>query len=136
MKIPDSEISSKPKPKRPDRRKRHPTVSLRVTPAQLAEIVRRAETAGLTRNAFVIKSALAGSGLAPRRRHTVDPAALDTIQGLLGGIGRLGNNINQLARAANTGAPVAVAPDYWDRVLEYLKSMDTQLVAALGRKTE
>lgn len=93
-----------PQPRRDKRAARGRTVTCRPSPDQLAEIERRAAAAGVTPGGYVLRAALAGSGLAPRRRApAADPATLAALQELRGEVGRLGNVVNQLARAAYLG---------------------------------
>jgi hypothetical protein len=81
-------------------RQRHHVVRLRLTDAEQAELSARAERAGLAVGAYLRQQALGGSGPRARRRLPADAAAL--LQ-LLGQVGRIGSNINQLAHAANAG---------------------------------
>lgn len=67
--------------------------SLRATDSQWEEIRERARQAGYTRSAYILKAALEG-----RPRPRPGQPTQDAIYHLA----RIGNNLNQLAHAANT----------------------------------
>jgi len=82
-------------------RKRHQRVTVRLTEAEAAELTKRAENARLTLAGY-FRSAVLDSPPPPQsRRPPVDRKELGK---LLGAIGRIGNNINQLAKIANAGS--------------------------------
>ncbi len=81
-------------------RQRTQIIATRWTPAERAELDVRAERAGLSVSAYLRQQALGGSGPRARRRPHVDAALLLDV---LGQVGHIGSNINQLARAANAG---------------------------------
>lgn len=72
-------------------------MTLRLTPAERATIEQRAIAAGLTPSAYAAKR-LTGEPVVIEQRETMDPA-------LFVELSRIGNNINQLAHAANAGMP-------------------------------
>ena len=75
-----------------EKRQRTERIQVRVTPAERAEIQRRARQEKISTPTFVRISALGGGGFIRR-----DAAKL------VGALGRIGNNLNQLARRANEG---------------------------------
>lgn len=81
-------------------RQRTETLYARLTPDEKAAFLERADRAGMTAAAFLRAAALGDAGPRAQRRAPADKAAL--LQ-LLGELGRIGNNVNQLARAANAG---------------------------------
>jgi hypothetical protein len=81
-------------------RQRNRQVLLRLTDAEHAELEARADRAGLAVGAYVRQQALGGSGPRARRRPPADATLLLDV---LGQVGHIGSNINQLARAANAG---------------------------------
>jgi hypothetical protein len=82
------------------KRQRTEQMVVRCTPEERAELEARAVRAGLAVGAYLRQQALGGSGPRARRRPPADAAALLLVEGQLG---RIGNNVNQLARAANAG---------------------------------
>jgi hypothetical protein len=82
--------------------KRHRTrqLAVRCTPEELAAIQEKAAASGLATGAFARAAMLGGSGPRARRRTTADKEALLRV---LAQLGRVGNNINQIARRLNTG---------------------------------
>ena len=80
------------------RRARLPTS--RVTPAELAQVEDRAFGAGLSAAEFVRRCAL-GTPIPPSRSRSDDA--------VLVALTRIGVNINQMARATNSGQPPAAA---------------------------
>ena len=72
----------------------------RVTPAELAHVEAQALAAGLATADFVRRLVL-GIRVAPRRSRIENAAIVELI--------RVGNNLNQMARATNSGHPPASA---------------------------
>jgi hypothetical protein len=84
--------------------------SLRLTFQERAKLER--DAAGMALGAYIRSRLLDPETVAPRKRGKFpvkDHQALAQLLGLLGQ-SRLANNVNQLARAANTGS-LAVTPD-------------------------
>ena len=67
-----------------------------VTPAEFAEVERQASVVGLSAPEFVRRCVL-GRRIAPRRTHSDDAILVE--------LNRIGVNINQMARATNSGRP-------------------------------
>lgn len=87
-----------------------PPFSLRLTFEERAKLER--DAAGMALGAYIRSRLLDPETVAPRKRGKFpvkDHQALAQLLGLLGQ-SRLANNVNQLARAANTGS-LAVTPD-------------------------
>ena len=87
-----------------------PPFSLRLTFEERAKLER--DAAGMALGAYIRSRLLDPETVAPRKRGKFpvkDHQALAQVLGLLGQ-SRLANNVNQLARAANTGS-LAVTPD-------------------------
>jgi hypothetical protein len=87
-----------------------PPFSLRLTFEERAKLER--DAAGMALGAYIRSCLLDPETVAPRKRGKFpvkDHQALAQLLGLLGQ-SRLANNVNQLARAANTGS-LAVTPD-------------------------
>jgi len=123
----------------PRRRKRKPTdapFSLRLT---WEERDRLKAAAGRQPLGAYIRSVLLGDGAAPRKARSTTPVADHQALGkLLGELGksRLSSNLNQLARAANSGS-LPVTPDTEAALREACRNIERmrrELVAALGLK--
>lgn len=83
-----------------DKRQRGEVIPVRVTPDEKARIDAIADRAGYTRAAFMRAAALGDAGPRAQRRPPADHVILRQI---LGQLGSLGNNLNQIARALNSG---------------------------------
>ena len=118
---------------RPQRPATPPPFSLRLTAAERAELLRRAGNMPL---GAYIRSKLLQSEESPRRagrRPVADEQALGRLLGELGKA-RLANNLNQLAKAANTGS-LPVTPETEQALRDACRDvqwMRSQLIAALG----
>lgn len=77
-------------------------VTVRVTAQEHAELMRRAAQARMSASRYLCLAGL--SGKAPRLRETLPPSPEERahLEQLLWGLHKLGTNVNQLARAANT----------------------------------
>ena len=110
-----------------------PPFSLRLTTDEKAALKRAAGTMPL---GAYIRSKLLGEASyqrAPRRSPVVDDRALAQLLGELGKA-RLSNNLNQLAKAANTGS-LAVTPETekaLQQACQDVQWMRARLIAALG----
>ena len=96
-------IAEKPRRKPPERGKaggRPHRATLRLTEDERAVLEGRATEAGLSVASYLRAAALGQSGPRARRRPTVERAALIAATAELN---RVGNNVNQLARAINRG---------------------------------
>ena len=88
------------RPRKQPAEQRGTRLTTRVTQAELAHVERQASAVGLTAAEFLRRLAL-GATVAPRRPRSDDALLVE--------LNRLGVNINQLARAANSGMPPASA---------------------------
>ena len=110
-----------------------PPFSLRLTAEEKAALRRAAGTMPL---GAYIRSKLLGEGSyqrAPRRSPVQDDRALAQLLGELGKA-RLSNNLNQLAKAANSGS-LAVTPETEQAIQDACRDvqwMRARLIAALG----
>lgn len=87
-----------------ERRQRDIRLSIRLTAEEFNRIAARADACGLGRAAYLRASGLDGdAGPRAQRRPPADHKALRQI---LGHLGRVGNNINQIARSLNAGDKV------------------------------
>lgn len=93
-----------PKPKSEERQKKS-LVGFRVTPEEKAEIEKAAEESGLTVGSFCRANLLKKAQTVPTKRRTADVVLLGQI---LGQLGKIGNNLNQIAKRLNGGKGVTV----------------------------
>jgi uncharacterized protein (DUF1778 family) len=84
-------------------RQRNRLAQMRCTPAEYAQLEAAAERVGLTISAFMRHQCLGTAGPRAMRRPPVERAALAQ---LLGQLGKCGSNLNQIARAVNSGDQV------------------------------
>lgn len=81
-----------------DKRQRGKIQPVRCTLDEFNAIAEKADRAGLSTAAFMRAAALGDAGPRAQRRPPADHVAL---RQFLGHVGRIGNNINQIARALN-----------------------------------
>ena len=104
-------------------------VAVRCTPDERAALTAAAAQASLSVGAYLRATALGGTGPRAVRRPTADREALAR---LLGELGKVGSNVNQIARVANTsGDPPE--PDTLGRIALDVRAMRDALMEALSR---
>jgi Bacterial mobilisation protein (MobC) len=86
-----------------EKRQREAQILVRLTAEELAQADALADRAGLTRAAFARAAIIGSTGPRAQKRTPADKA---TLLRILGELGRVGNNVNQLARAANAGLDI------------------------------
>ncbi len=84
-----------------EKRQRKIRVTIRLNEAEATELNNRAENQSLTLAGY-FRSAVLNTPPPPQSRRP--PVDKEILGQLLGKIGRIGNNINQLARVANAGS--------------------------------
>jgi len=89
-----------------DKRQRGHTVTVRLTGDERATLDALSSRSGLTAGAFIRAAAFGDAGPRAQRRPPADHKAL---RQLLGECGRIGNNLNQIARHLNTGGLADIA---------------------------
>jgi hypothetical protein len=93
------ELSPMSRPRKQRTEQRLARLNARVTPAELAQVEGQASAAGISASEFVRRAAL-GLRITPRRTQVENAAVVELI--------RVGNNLNQMARATNSGrSPMA-----------------------------
>jgi hypothetical protein len=112
-----------------EQRQRQAALRVRLTEGEQAQLAAAAERAGLTLAGYARSVLLAAPPLRQSRRPPVERAELSR---LLAQLGKIGSNVNQLARAANTAAEVAEA-DLRAAAAD-LAILRTAIMAALGRE--
>jgi hypothetical protein len=83
-------------------RKRNKSICVAFTPDELAEVMAKAEAAGLNAGNFLRKCGMDRATPRTQRRAPHDRAALEKA---IMDLRRVGNNINQLAKLANMNEP-------------------------------
>jgi hypothetical protein len=109
-------------------RSKHKTI--RFSPEELAAVDAAAERAGLTPGSYARQVLLGAPQPRQVRRPPVERGELVRLLGLLGNVS---NNINQLARVANFGDGIDRV-DFKNAMID-LKSMRDTVLQALGRDT-
>ena len=110
-----------------DKRQRSVTVTVRLTAEERAHLESLSSRAGLAAGAFMRAAAFGGAGPRAQRRPPADHAAL---RQLLGEVGRVGNNINQIARSLNAGQEADI-PELREALSAYL-GIRNAIYGALG----
>jgi hypothetical protein len=112
-----------------DKRRRTFRSSVRFTADEFNRVSVRADSCGIGFSAFLRAAALDGdAGPRAQRRPPADHKAL---RQLLGQAGRIGNNINQIARSLNSGDK-ACLPDLQEALHAYL-DIRNAIYDALGK---
>jgi hypothetical protein len=108
------------------RQKSH-LITSRYSPEEFAELDDAASRAGLTRASYQRSQSLA----APKTRSTRrPPIERELLAKLLGQLGRVGGNLNQVAHAANLGANQR--PE-WEAVRGEIREAAKAVMLAMGR---
>ena len=111
-------------------RKRQSTIQIRVTAAERQQIESDAARANLTVGSYARQVLL--NAPIPRQGYR-PPVEKKELARLLGHLGKIGSNINQLARAANAYLPLNSSELLQE--LEALKQLRVEIKSALGRRT-
>lgn len=112
-----------------DKRRRLRQSLVRWTDEEFNAIAAKADKAGLAIAAFMRAAALGDTGPRAQRRPPADHVALRQI---LGQIGRMGSNLNQIARALNAGEQARL-PELKEVLRACLHIRDA-IFEALGKK--
>jgi len=97
-------------------------------PLDLDAVDERAEAAGMSRSAYIRAAVLGHPGFRAVPRPPVEKKLLGLAVGQLG---RVGNNLNQLAHRANSGLTVSDAAI--EPVLDDVREVMAAIMKALGR---
>lgn len=111
-------------------RQRSGLIGFRVTPQERAEIEAAAEQAGLTVGSYVRLSLLTAPETKPVKRPPTQAASLAR---LLGQLGKIGGNLNQIAARLNRYQDVT--DQEIKAALEGLKELRTEILEALGKRS-
>lgn len=125
----DAADAPKRRPKS-ETRQRGRQVKARFTDAEHAAFLARADKAGLAAAAFLRAAALGNAG--PRAQKRV-PADAQALREVLGHLGKIGGNLNQIARYLHTGGSAEVVlGDIRDVLADHARIRD-RLYEALGK---
>lgn len=113
-----------------NKRKRLVVLGVRLTPEERDLIDRHAERAALTVGSYARGVLL---GVEPPRQARRPPVEKRELARLLGHIGHIGSNVNQIARVLNGGGEADLPA--LDDALDQLADIRAALLAALGRET-
>ncbi|MGH9440932.1 MAG: plasmid mobilization protein [Thermoanaerobaculia bacterium] len=111
-----------------DKRQRNRRGYIRCNDDEFNRIAAKADNAGLGFGAFMRAAALGSPGPRAQRRPPADHKALRQI---LGQVGRVGNNINQIARALNVGDEPTL-PEVQE-ALRACREIRNAILVALGK---
>jgi hypothetical protein len=123
-------------------KRRQQRISIGLEPSELALVDQRAEVAGLSRSAYIRAAVLGHPGTRAVPRPPVERELLGRAIAQLGdakgALGRVGNNVNQLAHQANAGvvvhgATLDLAAQDVQRAVSELRTATAALMKALGR---
>ena len=112
-----------------EKRLRTKMVSVRVLPHEEAELKDRASQAGYSIGAFLRVAILEKAG--PRAQRRPVPGRLNYVR-LLGELSKIGSNVNQLARRANTVGDLPAA-DHLREIRATLEETRDAIIFALRR---
>ena len=114
-----------------DRRQRRRVISFRVTGDEYERIQGKADRAGVTVGTFVRDVLI--DARAPRRVPR-PPAAKAELARILGELGKIGSNVNQMAHKANIGQMRLLDPMVLLQLQDDLEELRDALMTALGRQ--
>lgn len=112
-----------------DKRQRTKQCLVRFSEDEFAQVADKADRAGIATAAFLRAAAIGNPGPRAQRRPPADHEAL---RRLLGELGRVGNNINQIAHRLNTNEK-AHLPELQASLSAYL-DLRNAIFEALGMK--
>jgi hypothetical protein len=103
-------------------------LTVRLSAEERAAVDAAAEAEGLTSGSYARERMLGGQTARTVKRP---PAERKELVRLLGQLGKIGSNLNQMARAANSGT--ALYADEVSHTLNDLRALRDALLTALGR---
>lgn len=116
-----------------EKRQRTETLYARLSPAEKAVFLARADRAGMTSAAFLRAAAIGNAGPRAQKRVPADAAALRQV---LGHIGKTGSNLNQISRYPHTGGEAqTVLPDIKEALADLVRIRGL-IYDALGKEPD
>ena len=125
MSSPDEPEKTRP---RSEKRQRNKLTALRWFDDEFNRAAAKADRAGLTFGAYIRHVALGDAGPRAQRKPPVDAQLL---RQLLGEVGRVGNNLNQIAHALHTGQQISVPK--LEQSLDDFSGIRAAIYEALGK---
>lgn len=113
-----------------EKRQRTMQVKVRLTPDEFTQLAERSDKAGMTAGAYLRAAGLGTAGARAQRRLPVDAMLLRQV---LGHLGRVGSNLNQIARRLNEGAAAGLLLPELREALADFGHMRAALYRALGK---
>ena len=124
---------SRPERRKSEKRQRTEAVYARLSPAEKAVFLARADRAGMAAAAFLRAAAIGDAG--PRAQKRV-PADAQALRQILGHIGKTGSNLNQISRYLHTGGSAdTVLPDIREALAD-LARLRGLIYDALGKEPD
>lgn len=114
--------------KRSEARQKQERLTVRFTPAEREELEALADRDGLTLGSYVRSRSLEQPTTRAVRRPTV---AVQVLGGLLAQIGKIGSNLNQIARQLNQGATLPLSEI--ETALGEHRQILAAIITALGK---
>jgi hypothetical protein len=114
-----------------EKRERQEGIRLRVNEAEKADIQARAEKAGLSVSGY-LRAVAFGSDTHQPRAARRPPAEKATLAKLLGELGKIGSNLNQIAHRLNQGRDLE--PAFLNEICAELRETNRALLDALGKE--
>lgn len=111
-----------------EKRQRGPRITVRFTEEEIRTVRAKAEKSGISVSALI---RLAVLDLPPPRAARRPTVQLKAVAQLLGNLGRIGSNVNQLAKHANAGR---YQQDSIELAMRDLMDMRMACLQALGRE--
>jgi len=130
---PNAPTERPPRKKRPrgsDKCQRNMQHTARCTPAEFNEIAGNASAAGMRVGAFLRGLGLKGNP--GERSRYIPPVETELLKSLRGDLGRLNNNVNQIAHQLNMGG--SVAPSYLRQVFLDYPGLRNGIFQAMGKE--
>lgn len=115
------------RPKKTGEEKRDFTIRVRVTPAEKKQLVKSAQQQGLTTSDFMRVKSISSAPLF--KKATPERAAF--IKNLAE-LGKIGSNVNQIARALNQGQGATLPNQLLDNALHGIDTLTHQLINLLA----
>lgn len=114
-----------------EKRQRTVPVSVRFSPDELGRLEKAADDAGLSRGAYLRACGLGDPGPRATRKP---PVAKQELVRILGQLGKIGSNVNQIARAINSGNDPNGLSDDIKAAVVAIAEIHTAAASALGWK--
>lgn len=119
--------------KKSQKRQRNHQVKTNLLDDEFNAVAEKADAAGLSMGAYLRAAMLGNPGPRAQRRLSGDAQLLRQV---LGQLGRIGNNLNQIAYNLNAGEnPHTQMPELAEALRDYMRMRDT-LYEALGKQPD